>query len=186
MACMSTLIYIQFHQQYMHIPTCTSLPSGPPIHLSTHTHSHTHTHGVTNMQINMHTHTHTYTHLQSHTHTRSYTHTVRHTHANVYIHTHTHTHIATEPKILNFQPEIHANEGEQVTLRVNFTGTPKPTITWTFKGTNMEGDYATELGTDGSLLFVCVGTKHAGRYMFSSCTSFTVLQATTQVTMFTI
>ena len=28
----------------------------------------------------------------------------------------------------------------------------------------MEGDYATELGTDGSLLFVCVETKHAGKY----------------------
>ena len=54
--------------------------------------------------------------------------------------------------------------GEQVTLRVNFTGIPKPTITWTFKGTKMEGDYATELGTDGSLLFVCVEKKHAGRY----------------------
>ena len=71
---------------------------------------------------------------------------------------------ATEPKIIDFQPEIHASVGEQVTLRVNFMGTPRPTITWTFKGTKMEGDYATELGTDGSLLFVCVETKHAGRY----------------------
>ena len=70
---------------------------------------------------------------------------------------------ATEPKITDFYPEIHANTGEQVTLRVNFTGIPKPTITWTFKGTKMEGDYATELGTDGSLLFVCVEKKHAGR-----------------------
>ena len=86
--------------------------------------------------------------------------------------TYTHTHIATEPKIADFQPEVYANEGEQVALRVNFTGTPKPTIIWTFKGTKVEGDYSTELGTDGSLLFVCVETKHAGRYMFSSCTSF--------------
>ena len=76
---------------------------------------------------------------------------------------HTHT-IASEPKITDVQPEVHATAGEQVTLRVNFTGIPKPTITWTFKGTKMEGDYATELGTDGSLLFVCVETKHAGRY----------------------
>ena len=72
--------------------------------------------------------------------------------------------LASEPKILDFQPEVHASEGEQVTLRVNFTGIPKPTITWKFKGTKMEGDYATELGTDGSLLFVCVEKKHAGRY----------------------
>ena len=78
-------------------------------------------------------------------------------HANTYT-------IASEPKITEFQPEVHATAEEQVTLRVNFTGIPKPTITWTFKGTKMEGDYATELGTDGSLFFVCVETKHAGRY----------------------
>ena len=75
------------------------------------------------------------------------------------------THTAAEPKITHFQPEVHANEGEQVTLQVNFTGAPKPTITWTFNGTKIEGDYSTELGNDGSLLFVCVETKHAGRYM---------------------
>ena len=79
-------------------------------------------------------------------------------------HTHTHTHTASAPKVLDFQSEVHATVGGQVTLRVNFTGIPKPTITWTFKGTKMEGDYAIELGTDGSLLFVCVETKHAGRY----------------------
>ena len=78
-------------------------------------------------------------------------------------HTHTSTSTATEPKVLDFQPEIHANEGEPVTLRVDFTGTPKPTITWTFNGTKMEGDYSIELGTDGSLLIICVETKHAGR-----------------------
>ena len=72
-------------------------------------------------------------------------------------------HAATMPKITDFEPEVRAAEGEQVTLRVNFTGTPKPTITWTFKGKKMEGDYATELGSDGSLLFVCVEKKHAGR-----------------------
>ena len=57
--------------------------------------------------------------------------------------------------------------GEQVVLSVNFTGIPKPTITWTFKGTKMEGDYATdsELDTNGSLLFFCVESKHAGRYV---------------------
>ena len=70
---------------------------------------------------------------------------------------------AAAPKIIEFKSEIEATEGEQVTLRVTFTGIPKPTITWTFKGKKMEGDYATELGSDGSLLFVCVETKHAGR-----------------------
>ena len=71
---------------------------------------------------------------------------------------------ASAPEVKGYQTEVHAFEGEQVTLRVNFTGIPKPTNTWTFQGKKMEGDYATELGSDGSLLFVCVETKHAGRY----------------------
>ena len=90
-----------------------------------------------------------------------------HTHHTVTTHTivtHTHTLTASEPKIKDFQPEVHATAGEQVTLHVNFTGIHKPTITWTFEGNKMEGNYATELGTDGSLLFVCVETKHAERY----------------------
>ena len=126
-------------------------------------HVHTHTHTWHNMCMHTidscaHTHTCTHTHTHTHTHTQSHTHTDTHTHTQILYH------IASEPKITDFQPEIHATAGEQVTLRVNFTGIPKPTITWTFKGTKMEGDYATELGTDGSLLFVCVESKHAGRY----------------------
>jgi hypothetical protein len=70
-----------------------------------------------------------------------------------------------EPRIVDFESVIIAKEGEQIVLIVNFTGTPTPTITWTFKGTKMEGDYATELGTDGSLMFFCVESKHAGRYV---------------------
>ena len=75
-----------------------------------------------------------------------------------------HDYTASAPEITDFQPEVHANEGEQVTFRVTFTGTPTPTVTWTFDGTKIEGDYTTELGSDGSLLFVSVETKHAGRY----------------------
>ena len=70
-----------------------------------------------------------------------------------------------EPKLEGFEHEVQATEGQQVTLQVTFTGTPKPKITWTFKGTRMEGDNATKLGSDGSLLFVCVEAKHAGRYI---------------------
>lgn len=40
-----------------------------------------------------------------------------------------------------------------------------PTTTWTFNGTNIEGDHTTELGSDGSLLFVCMEAKHAGKYV---------------------
>ena len=68
-----------------------------------------------------------------------------------------------EPRIVNFESLIKAKEREQVILSVNFTGTPKPTITWRFKGIKMEGDYATELGTDGSLMFFCIEPKHTGK-----------------------
>ena len=78
---------------------------------------------------------------------------------------------ATEPKIIEFKSEMEATEGKQVTLRVTFSGIPKPTISWIFKGKKIEGDYATELGSDGSLLFVCVETKHAGRYQSLSDSS---------------
>ena len=71
---------------------------------------------------------------------------------------------AAVPKIIGFEPLVQAKEGEQVILRVDFTGIPTPTITWSSKGIKMEGDYATELGTDGSLIFVCVEAKHAGKY----------------------
>ena len=70
-----------------------------------------------------------------------------------------------EPRIVDFEPLVKAKEGEQIILNVNFTGNPTPTVTWTFKGTKMEGDYATESGTDGSLLFFCVEAKYSGRYV---------------------
>ena len=58
-------------------------------------------------------------------------------------------------------------EGKQVTLRVASTGTPSPTLTWTFDGRPVEADYATEIGRDGSLFFVCVEKKHAGRWLIN-------------------
>ena len=69
----------------------------------------------------------------------------------------------SELRIENYESLVTVKEGEKVVLSVNFTGTPKPTITWTFKGTKMEGDYATELGNDGSLMFFCVELKHTGK-----------------------
>ena len=66
---------------------------------------------------------------------------------------------------MDYEQLVNAKEGEQVTLCVNFTGFPEPTITWTFKGIEIHGDYATELGADGSLMFFSVESKHAGKYV---------------------
>ena len=63
------------------------------------------------------------------------------------------------------QETIHANEGERVTLTVHYKGIPKPTITWTFKGSPVEENYETELSSDGSVILVCVEDKHTGEYV---------------------
>lgn len=71
--------------------------------------------------------------------------------------------LCTAPKIIDYESTVIANEWEDVTLRVNFTGNPKPTITWIRKDETLDDDYAIELNSDGSLLFVCVEKRHEGR-----------------------
>ena len=52
-------------------------------------------------------------------------------------------------------------------MMVKATGRPTPTVTWFFNGRKVEDDYSTELGKDGSLVFVFVEMKHAGTYTFN-------------------
>ena len=68
---------------------------------------------------------------------------------------------------MNYQREVQCLEGEQVSLMVKTTGRPTPTVTWFFNGRKVEDDYSTELGKDGSLVFVSVELKHAGTYTFT-------------------
>ena len=70
----------------------------------------------------------------------------------------------TKPQIRSVSNEMHATIGEQVTLRLSFSGTPRPTIVWTFKGRPLGVDPSVELSADGSLVIVCVEQRHAGRY----------------------
>ena len=67
-----------------------------------------------------------------------------------------------KPQITNVISEMHATIGEQVTLRLSFSGTPQPTVAWTFKGRPLV-DPSVELSADGSLVIVCVELNHAGR-----------------------
>ena len=78
------------------------------------------------------------------------------------------THSATTPAIEECREEIHACEGEQVTLKIKVSGIPKPTITWSNGGRKVEGDYATEIEQDGSLTFVSVELMHTGTYHFTA------------------
>ena len=74
----------------------------------------------------------------------------------------------TAPTIELKQEELQVAEGERVTLTVEASGSPQPTITWAREGKEVEADYATELGEDGSLTLVCVESKHAGTYHFTA------------------
>jgi len=74
----------------------------------------------------------------------------------------------TAPVIEESREEIHACEGEQVTLNIKVSGIPKPTITWSNDGRKVERDYATEIEQDGSLTFASVELKHTGTYHFTA------------------
>ena len=74
-----------------------------------------------------------------------------------------HSAASKEPKVLEYKKKMEVCEGKQVTLRVMFTGTPKPTVTWTRNGGRVMADYSTEICADGSIFIVCVEKKHAGR-----------------------
>ena len=74
----------------------------------------------------------------------------------------------TAPTVEQCQEELLVSEGERVTLMVEASGSPQPTVTWFYKGREVEADCATELGEDGSLTLVCVEPKHAGTYHFTA------------------
>ena len=74
----------------------------------------------------------------------------------------------TAPTIGPYQEKLQVSEGERVTLMVEASGTPQPTITWARKGREVKADYATELWEDGSLTLVCVEPKHGGTYHFTA------------------
>ena len=85
----------------------------------------------------------------------------------IYIHACIYTH-AVAPTIGSYEEELQVLEGKQVTLMVTASGFPQPTITWAYQGKEVEADYATELGEDGSLTLVCVEPKHGGIYHFTA------------------
>lgn len=75
--------------------------------------------------------------------------------------------IADMPKIQDYDANVQAIEWDEVTLHVNFTGKPRPTIAWKaeHEDSSLDEDYAIEQNSDGSLLFVCVEKRHAGMYV---------------------
>ena len=69
------------------------------------------------------------------------------------------------PTIGPYQEKLQVSEGERVTLMVEASGTPQPTITWAREGREVKADYATG---DGSLTLACAKPKHGGTYHFTA------------------
>ena len=63
---------------------------------------------------------------------------------------------------------ITVHEGEEVNLRLSFTGIPRPTVTWFFNGKRMEVDSkdGTEHCNNGCIFIASAEGKHTGIYDF--------------------
>jgi len=94
------------------------------------------------------------------------------------------THSVTAPAIEECREEIHACEGEHVTLKIKVSGIPKPTIIWSIGGRKVEGDYASEFEQDGSLTFVSVELKHTGTYYFTATNGRGSVEGTTKLVVY--
>ena len=75
---------------------------------------------------------------------------------------------AVEPKIKNYKRHVHIGEGEELTLKVEFSGLPKPTIDWFYDGMRLDAESlgGREILNDGSIHICAVEGVHAGTYDF--------------------
>ena len=73
------------------------------------------------------------------------------------------------PVVESYSKDIHALEGEEVSLWVRVIGTPMPMVTWLHNGkiVTSEEDEEQE-GDDSQLVLQSVGPHHAGVYQFQA------------------
>ena len=73
-----------------------------------------------------------------------------------------------EPALTTYKNIVYADEGEEVTLQVEFRGNPHPTITWFFDGIRLDEDKneGREVTDEGFLHISKVQRNHAGTYDF--------------------
>ncbi len=77
--------------------------------------------------------------------------------------------VASEPTITSYKSNVYTNEGDEITLQVDFKGVPKPSITWFFNGIRLDDDTSTgepEVTDEGFLHIPQVSRDHAGTYDF--------------------
>ena len=73
-----------------------------------------------------------------------------------------------EPALLSYKNLVYADEGEEITLQVDFNGNPYPKITWFFDGMRLdeEKNEGREVMEEGALHIPRVRGSHAGTYDF--------------------
>ena len=75
---------------------------------------------------------------------------------------------AVEPTLTGYKNVVYIDEGEELTLQVDFKGFPLPTITWFFDGLRLDEDKndGREVNEEGFLHIAKVLSCHAGTYDF--------------------
>ena len=94
--------------------------------------------------------------------------------------------IASEPKIKDFKRYVHIGEGEEVSLKVEFTGFPKPSIDWFYDGMRLDSNSLNgrEILNDGTIFIKEANRKHAGIYDFIVSNSLGSVEGCTKLTVY--
>ena len=74
-----------------------------------------------------------------------------------------------EPTLTSYKNIVYTDEGEEITLQVEFRGNPHPSITWFFEGIRLDEDKSDggrEVTDEGFLHISKVQRNHAGTYDF--------------------
>lgn len=81
---------------------------------------------------------------------------------------------------------ITVREGQEVNLRISFTGIPRPTVTWFFDGKRMqvESQDGREHCNNGSIFIASAEGKHAGIYDFIVSNSVGSVEGCTNLVVF--
>ena len=81
---------------------------------------------------------------------------------------------------------ITVREGQEVNLRISFTGIPHPTVTWFFNGKRMqvESQDGREHCNNGSIFIASAEGKHAGVYDFIVSNSVGSVEGCTNLMVF--
>ena len=73
------------------------------------------------------------------------------------------------PSVKQYTETIEVWEGQEINLKLEVVGYPRPKIEWTKQGVRLEVDYATKMHQDGSVTIQSAERSHGGQYHFIVC-----------------